>query len=158
MSWYVLYIKPRYEIRATAALTAMNITVYCPLVTKYRQWSDRIKKIEVPLINSYIFVELEERNRHLVFQVPWVVRYLFWLGKPAIVRSKEITIMQQWLQDDLQEAHVEQLKPGDYFSIPKGPFKGQEGIVHEVSKNRLQLLLVALGIKITLKKKKKQVA
>jgi len=41
------------------------------------------------------------------------------------------------------------LKPGDIFSIPTGPFKGTEGIVKELDKNRIQLLLVGLGFKIT---------
>ena len=152
-SWFVLYIKPHNEIKAATVLAELGITVYCPIVTEYRQWSDRVKKVEVPLIRSYIFVNLEEKERPLVFQVPGIIRYLFWLGKPAIVPETEIKTMQLWLQNDIQEARVEQLQPGDRFSIPKGPFKGQESIIHEVSKSRLQVILVVLGIKITMKRR-----
>ena len=153
MSWYVVYTKPYTEIKASTALANLDIEVYCPLITEYRQWSDRIKKIEVPLIRSYLFVNLTEKERPLVFEVPGIIRYVFWLGKPAIVPNKEITTMQEWLQNDIQEARVEQLQPGDRFSIPKGPFKGQDSIIHQVSKNRLQVMLVALGIKITMKRR-----
>jgi hypothetical protein len=31
------------------------------------------------------------------FQSVGVVRYLFWLGKPAIVRDEEIDTIQKWL-------------------------------------------------------------
>ena len=153
MPWYVLYIKSHNEIKTATFLAELGITVYCPIVTEYRQWSDRVKKVEVPLIRSYIFVNLEEKERPLVFQVPGIIRYLFWLGKPAIVPETEIKTMQLWLQNDIQEARVEQLQPGDRFSIPKGPFKGQESIIHEVSKSRLQVILVVLGIKITMKRR-----
>ena len=153
MPWYVLHIKPHSEIKAATALANLGFSVYCPVVTEYRQWSDRVKKVEVPLIRSYIFVNLEEKDRPLVFQVPGILRYLYWLGKPAIVPETEIKTMQLWLQNDIQNATVEQLQPGDRFSIPKGPFIGQESIIHEVSPNRLQVLLVALGIKITMKRR-----
>lgn len=110
--------------------------------------------METPLIPSYIFVQLKEGRRDIVFQVPGVLRYLFWLGKPAIVRHEEIIVMQQWLQNDFQEVQIQGVQPGDTLSITKGPFKGKEGIVRQMSNNRLQLVLLELGIKITLTKQK----
>ena len=154
MSWFVLYIKSQNEKKAAAQLAQLGITVYCPLVTQIRQWSDRKKKIETPLIPSYIFVKLEEKERELVFEVPGVVRYLFWLGKPAVVRDEEIETLQEWLKNDELDTRVVGLQPGDKMAISKGPFKGKEGIVQEVSKNRVQLILLELGMKITLTKQK----
>ena len=154
MPWFVIYVKSRNEKKVALQLQQMGITVYCPLVTQTRIWSDRKKKIETPLIPSYIFVQIEEKQRELVFQVPGVVRYLCWLGKPAVVRNKEIEILQKWLQSDLLDAQVSSVQPGDKMAISKGPFKGKEGIVQEVSKNRLQLLLLELGVKITITKQK----
>jgi len=154
MNWFVLYIKSRNEKKVTAQLQLLGITAYCPLKTEIKQWSDRKKKVETPLIPSYIFVQLEEKQRQLVFQVPGVVRYLFWLGRPAVVRNEEIDILKDWLKNDLLDVHVEGIKPGDKVEIAKGPFKGKEGIVQEVNKNRLQLLLLELGMKITIMKQK----
>lgn len=150
MPWYVLYVKPRNEKKVARDLTKLGLNVYCPLKTTYRQWTDRIKKVDVPIINSYLFINIDENNRQQVFQSPGAIRYIYWLGKPAVVRECEIQQMKQWLKGDLEEAVVEQLKPGDRYAVSKGPFKGQEGIVQEVRKNRLQLILVSLGIKITL--------
>lgn len=154
MNWFVLYIKPKNEKKAALQLAELGFTVYCPLITETRQWSDRKKKIETPLLPSYIFVKLTEKERELVFQVPGVVRYLFWLGKPAIVKDAEIEILQQWLKNDALDARVVGLQPGDKMAISKGPFKGKEGIVQEISNNRIQLVLLELGIKITLTKQK----
>lgn len=152
--WYVVYIKPRNEKKAAIQLQELGITVYCPLVTEMRQWSDRIKKVVIPLIPSYIFVQLEEKERELVFQVPAVVRYLFWLGKPAVVRNEEIETLKEWLENDQIDTRTESIQPGDKIAIAKGPFKGKEGLVQIVGKNSLQLILLELGIKITLTKQK----
>ncbi|MEL0653260.1 MULTISPECIES: UpxY family transcription antiterminator [unclassified Algibacter] len=150
MIWNVIYVKPRTEKKVEAALLKMGIKAYCPVVTEIHQWSDRKKKVEVPLLKSYVFVQLNDNERDLVFQVANVVRYLFWLGKPAIVRDNEITIMQNWLVAQNTTFTVESIQPGDRIAIKTGPFKGEKGLVKEISKNRIQLLLLDLEMKITL--------
>ena len=99
MPWFAIYTSPRQEKKVANRLAKLDIVVYCPLVIQERQWSDRKKKVEVPLLPSYVFVNLESQDRELVFQVSGVVRYLYWLGQPAIIKDAEIELMQQWLQD-----------------------------------------------------------
>lgn len=149
-NWYVLYTKPRQEKKVLSQLDSIGIKTYCPMVTTVRQWSDRLKKVEAPLIPSCIFIQSSENNRVKVFQVPGARRFLFWLGIPAIVKNAEIEILQNWLQGEVNEAKVENLKQGDTYSVQRGYFKGKEGVVHEVTNNRLQLLLVDLGMKISI--------
>ena len=150
MDWKVLYVKPRNEKKVAALLAKLGIVVYCPLVTETRQWSDRKKKVEVPLLNSYVFVQIEEKEREMVFQVPGVVRYMFWLGNPAVVRDHEIKLMQDWLSGENVRAEIERLQVGDRMEIKTGPFKDKKGIVQEINKNRIQLILPDLGMKIIL--------
>ena len=153
MDWKVLYVKPRSEKKVVSLLTKIGIIAVCPMITEIHQWSDRKKKVEVPLLKSYVFVQLDDTLRDMVFQVPHVVRYLFWLGKPALVKDAEILLMQKWLGYDDVQADVEQLAHGDRINIRTGPFKGEKGIVNEINKNRIQLLLLDLEIKITLNRK-----
>lgn len=150
--WYVLYTKPRNEKKAALDLEKIGVTVYCPLVTEIHQWSDRKKKVEVPLIKSYIFVQLEEKNREIVFQAPGIVRYVLWLKKPAIVRESEIKLLQESLKETISEVEVMQMKPGDLMDISSGPFKGKKGIVNEVNGKSVQFILQGLGVKIRLTK------
>jgi transcriptional antiterminator RfaH len=150
MNWFVIYTKSRQEKRVALELEKMGITVYCPMINQIRQWSDRKKKIEVPLISSYVFVQLKERDRETVFEVPGIVRYVYWLEKPAIVRDEEIAVMKTWLSTQTVEAKVEGLRRGDRMKVSSGVFEGKEGFVEEISKNRVLLLLPDLGMKITL--------
>lgn len=154
MLWYVLYTKPRAEKRVAQSLEKSSIETYCPLITEVKQWSDRKKKISVPLFRSYVFVRLKERERSKVFDVPGVVRYLYWLGKPAIVRDIEIDTIREWLQpESAEEVVVEHLSPGDRIKIASGALKDEEAIVKEVGPKRVRLVLVKLGCAVSVRKR-----
>ena len=150
MPWFVLYTQPRNEKKVAERLEKLGIKAYCPMTIQVRQWSDRKKKVEVPLLNSYVFVHLAEANRNLVFEVPGIVRYLFWLGEPAVVRDEEIKTLQNWLAHDFSEIEVSSLKPGDTITIKEGAFKNQEAIIKTISKHKMQLVLTSLGLLVTL--------
>ena len=150
MPWFVLYTQPRNEKKVTNRLEKLGITAYCTMTIQVRQWSDRKKKVEVPLLNSYVFVQLAEANRKLVFEVPGIVRYLFWLGEPAIVRDEEIKTLQNWLAHDFAKLEVSALKPGDTIILKEGAFKNQEALIKTISKTKMQLVLTSLGLLVTL--------
>ena len=97
MNWYVLYTKPRCEIKAEKQLLSMGINAYCPSRSEVKVWSDRKKKIDVPVLPSMILVNINERDINRVFQSPLVIRYMFWLGKRAVVTQSEIEILKKYL-------------------------------------------------------------
>jgi transcription antitermination factor NusG len=152
MNWYALYTKPRWEQKVAKELEKRDIEVYCPTITEVKQWSDRKKKVTSPLFKSYVFVYLEEKNRSQVFDVPGAVQYIFWLGKPAIIRQEEITTIKNWLEeDDVESVEVSHLSPGDRLTIAEGSFKGKEAVVQKVGKKRLKLVLKSLGLVVNVK-------
>jgi transcriptional antiterminator RfaH len=154
MNWYVLYTKPKWEKKVAEQLQAIGIDCYCPLVIKERQWTDRKKKVEVPLFNSYVFVHLEEKDRSLVFQSPGAVRYLFWLQQPAIVREAEIATIKKWLSaPDVAEIEVSTYQVGDTIQVDSGPFINQQAIVQEVTASHYVLVLESMGCVLKMKHK-----
>lgn len=154
MNWYVLYTKPKWEKKVAERLAQIGVECYCPLITQIKQWSDRKKKIEVPLFNSYVFVQLSEIDRNSVFNVPGVVRYLFWLGKPAIVRDEEINIIKSSLKaTNVSDISVSSIQVGDRIKLESGAFTNQDAIVQEVSKTHYILVLESLGCVLKIKYK-----
>ncbi|WP_339921744.1 UpxY family transcription antiterminator [uncultured Flavobacterium sp.] len=146
MNWYVVYTKPKWEKKVAEQLTKIGIECYCPLITQVRQWSDRKKKVIVPLFNSYVFVQLEEKDRNLVFQSAGAVRYLFWLGKAAIVRDEEINTIKDWLSTpDKCDVSLEAFQIGDKITLESGPFIAQEATVQEIKNNHYVLVLESMG-------------
>lgn len=154
MNWYVVYTKPKWEKKVADRLNEIGLTAYCPLITKISQWSDRKKKIQVPLFNSYIFVRIDEKDRNAIFEITGVIRYLFWLGKPAIVKESEIKAIQSWLSDpDIFEIMVNEWQKGDKIMLESGPFMSQSAIVKEVKHNFYVLVLESLGCVLKVGKK-----
>lgn len=153
-NWYVVYTKPKWEKKVSEQLNLNNVECYCPVITQVKQWSDRKKKVEVPLFNSYVFVHLEESQRNLAFLSAGAIRYLFWLGKPAIVRNEEIETIKKWLDSfQINEITVESYQVGDKIKVVSGPFTNQAAVVKDVSKNHYILVLESLGYVLKMKGK-----
>ena len=154
MNWYVVYTKPKWEKKVAEKLTQIGIECYCPIITQVKQWSDRKKKVEVPLFNSYVFVQLKDSDRNSVFQIAGVVRYLFWLGKPAIVRDEEIKSIKDSLKaSNIAEVSVTSIQVGDRIKLESGAFSNQNSIVQEVSNSHYILVLESLGCVLKIKYK-----
>ncbi|SHJ75994.1 Transcription antitermination factor NusG [Arenibacter nanhaiticus] len=146
MPWYVLHTKPQNEKKVADRLTAMGITAYCPTRTEVKQWSDRKKKVEVPLLPSMILVQISEKERSLVFQAPGAVRYMFWLGKPAEVTDEEVEALQAVQNHkNNQNLTVETIQPGTKIDLTSMGFKAQNGTVQYVSGNNYWVVLEGLG-------------
>ena len=144
--WYVLYTKPKNEKKVAETLTALGIEVYCPLVKSIKIWSDRKKKVTEPLFKSYVFVRIEESKRDYVFEAHGAVRYLFWLGKPAIVRDEEIAAIQDFLSEIKLESGPLVFEYKQEVEIMHGPFKGQKAKYLYNKGNKLVLEVESLGI------------
>ena len=92
--WYALYVSSRAEKKVGLLLTENNIEAYVPLVKTMRHWSDRKKKVEVPLINGYVFTRIEATERDRVLQTRGVVGFVKHEGKDAVVRENEINYLK----------------------------------------------------------------
>ena len=150
--WFVVYTKPQQELKVARELSALGITNYCPTITLVKQYSDRKKKVIRPLLSSYVMVELEENQRNKVFACNGIVRYLFFLGKPAVVPANQINLMQDHLNGVYNDFKVTTLTVGDSHTITEGPFSGISGRVVETDNTKVKLELASLGMRITLKK------
>lgn len=149
MDWFVLCVKRKNEIKIAQQLESNGFEVYCPTITILKQWSDRKKKVETPLISTYIFVKIKDKDRSQVFEVPGILKYLFYLGAPAKVPNKEITTLKDFLKGSALVSNVETIQIGDNHTIASGPFKGKNGVVKEINNHRMQLVLKELGLIVT---------
>ena len=116
-NWFVLYTKPRNELKVCKRLTSIGIEAYTPTRIEVRQWSDRTKKVKVPLLPSIVLVSLQDKQVDQVFEVPGVVRYLFEHGKRAKVSNQEVLAMQRYLENTYQRTPKE-LEVGDTVKVP----------------------------------------
>ena len=146
--WFAIYTRPRSEKKVHELLLQNGFNSYLPLMTTVRQWSDRKKKVQLPLISSYVFVNTFESNLKNILPINGVVRVLKHLGKPAIIKDYEIENLRILLEDTdnitfIRDTH---LKKGDSIIVEKGVFKGLIAECCELKgKHRVIVRIEALG-------------
>ena len=116
-NWFVVYTKPRNELKVLQRLSILGIEAYVPTKIEVRQWSDRKKKILVPLLPSMVLVSLHQNEVHKVFDAPGVIRYMFEYGKRAIVFNEEVVAMQYYLEHSYCQKQQE-VAIGDTLQVP----------------------------------------
>ncbi len=150
MHWYALYTKPRNEKKVADLLERKGVEVYCPLREEVRQWSDRKKKVKMPVFRSYVFVRLEDYKKESVpvLETPGAVRFLWWLGKPGIVRDEEIERIRYFLQAYAGAPLTVEYHRGDKVLIAEGALKDQTGVIVDMTRRKAILLIESLGIQV----------
>lgn len=146
--WYALYTVPRAEKQVEQRLKQAGVETYLPLHLSPRQWSDRVKLVEIPLLPSYVFVKTTEALlRSAIIPTQGVVRTVFYDGKPAIIREPEIAAIRLFLE----QARAKKITYSfdEKVQIACGPLKDIAGKVKRVGKTHIALYLEQLGIMVT---------
>jgi transcription antitermination factor NusG len=144
--WFAIYTRPRWEKKVNNLLLQKGIEVYCPLNKVRRKWSDRIKTVEEPLFKSYVFVKVADEDRTKVRMTDGVVNFVYWDGKPAMIKEKEIQTIKRFL-DEYENVEVVkmELNEGDRVQVIAGPMMDQEGKVIEVKNKVAKVCIDSLG-------------
>lgn len=138
-------------------LSQKGIEAYCPLNKVKRKWSDRMKTIEEPLFKSYVFVKTSELEKTEVRFVDGVLNFVYWNGKPAVVREEEIVEIKKFLSEyeDVQVSSID-IKPADEVMLTTGVMMGATArVLRVLSKTMVEVFIDSLGLKITAKLEKK---
>ncbi len=151
MNWYVLHTKPRSEKKVEEQLLSFGINAYCPTRSEFKLWTDRKKKIYKPVLPSMVLVYIEDRDINRVFESPLVVRYMFWMGKRAVVRQSEVDILKKYLDGSCHSisSNSSSINVGDDFNLPS--FNNEKGIVRRISNNNIWIYLKSIGYSVRLK-------
>lgn len=131
-SWKVIYVASRSEKKVAAVLEKDGYEFYLPLIETLRMWSDRKKKVQVPLFNGYIFVRPVGTQRSGILEIPGVVKFLRYNNADAIVTEKEIHLLRTVVEkgyDVSEYSGEDHLEPGEKITITQGPFRNYNGEV-----------------------------
>lgn len=148
--WYAVYTKPRWEKKVNRLLQEKGYTSYCPLNKVRRKWSDRIKTVEEPLFKSYVFVKIPETGMTNVRMTNGIVNFVYWLGKPAIIREKEIDTIQKFLGEYTQVvARPVNLRAESRVVVQRGAFMDKEAVVKRVLGKKAEVIIESIGFSLT---------
>lgn len=147
--WYAVYTRPRWEKKVFRLLVEQNIEAYCPLNKVKKKWSDRLKLVEEPLFKSYVFVRVTEEEKTAVRMTTGIVNFVYWLGKPAVIKDREIEQIRRFL-DDYENMGVEAvpLNRHDKVLIVAGALMDREAKVLSSRGRIVELEIESLGYKL----------
>ena len=147
-NWHAVYVKSRTEKKAHAELQFKEIETFLPLQRKLRQWSDRKKWVEMPLISGYLFVKICRKEYDSVLQSDYVVSYVRFNGVAAVIPENQIDYLKLMLKQDNLDIEIvhESFAPGQMIDVVAGPLIGLHGkLVRIKGKDKVAIELEQLG-------------
>lgn len=148
--WHAIYTRPRWEKKVHRLLQEKGVESYCPLNKVHRKWSDRVKIVEEPLFKSYVFVKISEHEKTQVRMENGVVNFVYWLGKPAIIKEKEIETIKRFLNEhhDVSVRQIE-MKADKKVRVQSGILMGKEGTIKKVLHKQVEVIIESIGFALT---------
>ncbi len=144
--WLAIYTKPRWEKKVNRLLKEKGIESYCPLNKVRRKWSDRMKIVEEPLFKSYVFVRVNDTDKTNVRMTNGVINFVYWQGKPALIREKEINAIKRFLNEYKNvEIHPMEFQQHQRVVVTSGPLMDHEGSVLDVNRKMVKVAIDSLG-------------
>jgi transcriptional antiterminator NusG len=158
--WYALAVHARSEQAAARDLHGVVDEVFVPVSVERRAWTDRVKRVEVPLFPGYVFVRLalSPQRRVRLLKCRGVVDVV---GRSAerpdvapSVGDDIIAALQRLVASERALDPVTQLVPGRTVVVGAGPLRGIHGVVEEAADGHrrlvVQVALLGRSVRTTL--------
>ncbi|MFN8115635.1 MAG: UpxY family transcription antiterminator [Bacteroidia bacterium] len=153
LNWYAIYVNVKHEKKVIHKLTEKGIEAYAPFVKKMRQWSDRKKMLEFPMLSGYVFVHINEIEKENVLKCAGVFSFVKFNGIEAKIRDTEIDILKSIEESGYDvTTEIEDVKLSDLVEITQGQLKGLRGTIVGIKNiNYVQIQLMSLQQNIKVK-------
>lgn len=142
LKWHVVYTMSKYERKVASCISEVGIECYLPLHKVVRQWSDRKKKLEVPLFPNYVFVRVDEIRRGQLPSIKELVSFVSIEKKPVVVPEKDISAIRQILGEGVEITQEDFFQEGMKVRIKAGQLAGLEGIVLKKNSNTRMIIQI----------------
>jgi len=144
--WYAIYTRHQHERVTANSLERSGVEVFLPLYETVRKWSDRKKRISLPLFPCYVFLRCGFERRVRVLTLPGVHFFVSFSDEPARIPESEIAAIRTVVQSGIPVEPHPFLQNGDRVRVKSGPLADVEGIfVRRKNSYRLVLSCGILG-------------
>lgn len=135
LPWYAIRIQSKLANVASTTLLGKGYEQFLPLYLSQRRWSDRVKKLELPLFPGYLFCRLNVNDRLMpLLTTPGVIAIVGAGKTPVPVAEDEIESIRAILRSGLAAQPWPSLRNGSKVRIEEGPLSGLEGMVTSTEK------------------------
>jgi transcription antitermination factor NusG len=128
--WYALHTRARHEKSVERRLRDQGMEMFLPTALQLHRWSDRTKKVEVPLFSCYVFVRcsLNAEDRSRIYRIEGVHGFVGARGQSLPIPDEQIQSIQKVLTQTAPWRSYPFLKEGQRVRIRGGAMDGVEGV------------------------------
>jgi transcription antitermination factor NusG len=146
MRWYALHTRARHERVVETRLREQGMETFLPVVQEVHRWSDRKKKVEVPLFSCYVFVHcgLSAEERTMVHRVDSVLGFVGVRGAGLPIPDEQIESIRTVLAQATPWRSHPFLKAGQRVRVRGGALDGIEGVF--LSENGDHSLIISVDV------------
>ena len=127
--WVAVRERSNFEGATARSLDCRGIKCFLPLYRARRQWSDRVKEIDLPLFTGYVFCRLDEHRFLPVLETPGVVQVVGIGAKPVAVEANEMAALWKIAGSGNEAMPWPYLTVGQRVRMRTGALKDVEGIL-----------------------------
>ena len=142
--WFAIQVKSTHEKRVTSLLLYQKYECFLPFYTSRRRWSDRIKRVELPLFPGYVFARFTSAGRIPILKTPSVISIVGIGAIPAPIDECEIAAIQRAVASGFGLSPHPFLQIGQRVRINGGSLYGLEGLIADVRKRDRLILSVTM--------------
>ncbi|KAA3637828.1 MAG: UpxY family transcription antiterminator [Bacteroidetes bacterium] len=135
--WFAVYVKYKREKLVRDRLQENDIEVYLPLKKYVRQYTRKIREVEIPLISCYIFTKITRKQYLTVLKTPDVVNFVRLSNQLISIPENEILLIKRIMGEGIDiEAEPNRYLVGDKVEIIGGNLTGLQGILMATDQNK----------------------
>jgi transcription antitermination factor NusG len=130
--WFAVYTHFKREKVVAKRLASKGIEYFLPLQKRTRRYTRKIKEVELPLINCYIFVKITKPEYVPVLETDDVLKFVRFRKNLISIPEEEIDILRLVVGENIEvEVEAGSLNVGDEVEIVGGHLTGLRGTLHE---------------------------
>lgn len=150
--WFAIYTKYKCEKYVADLLAKSGIAAYVPLITKVKQYTSRVKRFDVPLINCYVFVKITKKQYVKVLETQYVMSFIKQRQNLISIPDEEINLLKR-IVGEIEDVSAGSIKMnvGDEVEIISGNLTGIRGRLVEVEgKGKFVVQLASIGYQLSM--------
>jgi transcription antitermination factor NusG len=131
--WYAVRTRPRHEKTVEAELRAHCIESFVPTIIETHYWSDRKKRVQVPVFPGYAFVNIPMTTplRVAVLRSNGVLNFVGEQNSGTVIPNEEIECVRRLIATQVPFHPHPFLRAGQRVMIRGGSLDGTTGILSE---------------------------
>lgn len=149
LPWYVVHTKVRQEQVAADNLIRQGFAVYLPKIRLLKRIRRRQEVRQEPLFPRYLFVRPGSATNSIapVRSTTGVTALVRFGQEPAVMRPEVLEIIRAFeaRRNEAPEEAISPFQPGARICVAEGALAGMEGLVSDVSHERVVVLMQLLG-------------